>query len=458
MNLAPTPYQQAVLQLRTHLDLLILAGGRGSGKSTASIMAIVQHAADMKEHAAPLAVRESFGGLSEYMAKVFAYATAVFGSRTSYSKSEAVITLPTGGHIYGASLHEGEAAYVRWQGRNISGIFSEETGLLTPVQFALMRRLEANLRPPPPFKAERVWSLNPNGPLHQLLMRHWISKTPPWRAARDHTGLSYVWTSSTYLDNPHLPANYKDVLLASVGADVTLRDAWLKGLFSPLAGSRFAVYPELHLIPSIPRHLLSKARFTLGSDYGNSSPSTAVLVAELHTGISMGALWLPRGSLVVLDETSTVINDNDTTIGSGLDPRSFGTQIMEMLKKYGAEDAECICDDAKGLLADSVLDYYKEADLNAMKPDKGAGSRVDGWDIIGQHLANVQTGRGVGMYFTERAPHTFRTLCEAPRGQLNPRDLDPRWNDDHFVDALRYATRNASRAQGLSQSKVAGYY
>jgi hypothetical protein len=431
------------------VDLIILAGGRGSGKSTASIMAIVSHAAALGEHAAPLAIRESYNGLAEYMAKVYAYAVAVFGPRVTYNKADSVISLPTGGHIYGASLHEGEAAYVRWQGRNLTGIFSEETGLLSPTQFALMRRLEANLRPPPQFKAERVWSLNPNGPLHQIMMRNWISKTPPWKANRDHTGLSYVWTRSTYRDNPHLPSNYAETLMSSVGADASLRDAWMDGVFSPLAGSRFQPDPAVHLIPSVPTHLLRHARFTTGSDYGNSAPSTAVLVAELATGVSLGPIWLPRGSLVALEETSTVVDDNDTTIGSGLDPKSFGSQIKGMLAKYDAADCSVITDDAKGLLSDSVIDYFKEAGLDAIKPEKGAGSRVEGWDVIGQHLANAVTGRGVGLYITEKCPHLWRTLGEAPRGQLNPRDLCPRYDDDHFLDAARYSIRAASTIQSL---------
>lgn len=455
MQIEPTRFQTACLQLRTHVDLLIFAGGRGSGKSTAALLALVQHCIDLGPHASVFAVRESHVGLSEFMVKAFALASAVWGKGVSYNKADSVISLPTGGHIYGVSLHEGDAAYVRWQGRNASAIVSEETGLLTPVQFGLMRKLEANLRPPPPYRAERIWSLNPNGPLHQVLMRHWIGKSPPWRAARDHTGLSYVWTASTYRDNPHLPANYADVLAASVGADRVLAEAWLEGHFAPLAGSRFVPDPEVHLIDPLPPYVLPGARFVVGCDYGNSSPSTAVLCAELAHGVNTSRGFVRPGSIVVLEEHSTIIDDNDTTIGSGLDPLSFGGEVRALLGKYDVRNYDCVVDDAVGLKGDTVIGYFADAGLSPVsKPDKS--SRIEGWDTIGQLLANTVRGSGQPIYFTTKAPHTFRTLNEAPRGQVNPRDVDARYTDDHFIDGLRYAVTEIAGGPRVWQSRSTG--
>lgn len=454
--LQPLPWQAAALGLRTHVDLIILAGGRGGGKTHCSLMGLTAHCAALQNSAAPLLVRESWSGLSETMQRAFEFSASAFGPRTSYNRSEAVIRLPSGGHIYGMSLHEGEAAYIRWQGRNLSAILAEEAGNLSPSHFAFMRRLESNLRPPLGHKAERIWSANPGGKSHTTLLKNWISKVPPWRIARDHLGLSYVWIPSVYTDNTHIDQpGYKKNLIASVGADANLAEAWLSGKWVNISSAMFPVNPEVHLIEKLhPGYLKGRAKFTVGSDHGGTAPSTAVLIAQLKEPLNFHGKRLPYGSIVVVDETSTIIDPHDLSVGSGLDPRSFADQVHVMLDKWGATKAEVKVDDAKGLKGDSVLEYFQAAGLNASKPDKK--SRVEGWDIIRQHLAYTETRKGPPLYFTTEAPFTFETLGNAPRGTLNPRDLDPKWNEDHFLDGLSYGLKEVCGGPRSGSGTVIG--
>jgi len=458
--LVPMPWQHAALQLRTHVDLIVLAGGRGGGKTHCGLLGLIAHCNLLGEHAAPLVVRESWTGLSETLTKAETFAAAAFGTNgLSYNRSEGVIRLPTGGAIYGASLHDGESSYLRWQGRNLTGIWVEEAGNLSPQHFAFMRRLESNLRPPLGFKAERIWTANPHGKSHHTLYRNYIGKAPPWRMGRSADGLTYVWIPSTYRDNKHIdqPA-YARNLLASVGSDHALAAAWGDGRWDQISGAMFPVNPEVHLIDPIPGWMLKRvARFTCGSDWGNSAPATAILLAQLKEPIHYGGGRLPYGSIIAIEETDTAADSNDLSVGLGTDARTFAEQVYAMLQKHGAERCDVVVDDAKGLKGDSVVDYFRSANLNARLPDKR--SRVEGWDIVRQYLADAENGSGrPSLYVTTACPHLFETLSEAPRGTLNPRDLDPKWNRDHWCDALAYGMKEVAGGPRSWQGQVIGMW
>lgn len=450
------PWQSLTLQLRGSVDLIILGGGRGGGKTHCALVGLVAHCAELGKHASPLIVRESHSGLSESMLKVYDFAIRAFGRSCSYNKADQTITLPSGGHIHGASLHEGESSYLRWQGRNLTGLWVEEAGNLSAQHFAFMRRLESNLRPPIGFKAERWWTCNPGGKSHTTLLRNWIGKSPPWKAARDHAGLSYVWIPSIYKDNDHIDKKeYRRALTASVGSDQVLADAWLTGTWVSISSAMFPANPEVHLIPAMPPDFLkARARFTCGCDWGTSAPATAILIAQIKEPLFFQGHRLPFGSLIAVDETSTVVSPHDLSIGSGLDPRSFADMVHVMLGKWHCPNADVYVDDAKGLKGDTVVEYFQDADLNVYKPNKK--SRVEGWDIIRQHLAFAETRRGPPLYFTTAVPFLFQTLVEAPRGTLNPRDLDPKWNEDHFLDGFSYGMKEVAGGPRSSQGTVIG--
>lgn len=457
-TLEPLPWQARALQLRTHVDLLIAVGGRSGGKSHCAALACLGHCATLLEHANPVVVREAFAPLGQFMSKLEALCAVAFGTKgLSYNRSEAKITLPTGGIIHGASLHEGESAYVRWQGVNLSGVFAEEVGAYNANHFMLMRKLESNLRPPKGFVAERFWTGNPGGPSSQLLFRNWMSKVPPWTIGRDHTGLTYVWMPSTYRENLHIDRDqYARNLTAAVGSDEALAKAWLDGRWDSIGGLRFTVNPDVHLLRPLPDWMIRRfGRPVAGSDWGSHAPATCVLAIQLTESINWDGRRLPYGSIICVEETDTAIDDHDLSAGSGLDARSFAEQVHAMLERNGALKADVLVDDAKGLKGDSVIDYYRAANIRATMASKK--SRVEGWEIIQQHLAEAERDEmRPGLYFTTKCPHLFQTISEAPRGTVNPRDLDPKWNFDHWADALSYLMKEVAGGPKASQKPVVG--
>jgi len=457
-SLTPLPWQEKALALRTHLDLIVLAGGRGGGKTHCAILALLAHCVALGPHAAPLVVREAWAPLGEFLTKIEGIAAIAFGTRgLSYNRAEGVIRLPTGGNIFGASMHEGESSYVRWQGRNLTGIWGEEIGNLSAQHFAFLRRLESNLRPPLGFPVERWWTANPGGKASPLIYRNWISKTPPWRAARDHSGLSYVWIPSVYTDKLHIDGGmYRRNLLASVGSDEALAKAWLDGRWDSLGGLMFPVNPAAHIIRPLPDWMVRRmGKITVGSDWGNGAPATALVAMQCREPINWDGRRIPYGSVIVLEETDTAIDEADLSVGSGLDARSFAEQVRDVAARHGNPRPRVVVDDAKGLQGDSVVSYYRSVGLNASIPNKR--SRTEGWDIIRQHLQEAEKEQGrPGLYFTTRCPHTIQTLSEAPRGTLNPRDLDPKWNADHWADALSYLMKEIAGGPRSGQGTVVG--
>lgn len=457
-TIMPLPWQAQSLALRTHVDLLIACGGRAGGKSTAATLHLLAHCNDLGPHAAPVVVREAFAPLGEFLTKIHDMAAVAFGTRgLSYNKADATITLPTGGTIYGASLHEGEASYVRWQGRNLTAIFGEELGNFKAHQFALLRRLESNLRPPLGFKAERFFTANPGGVGSSIIFRNWLSKVPPWRAGRDHTGLSYVWMPSIYTDNTHINhADYKRNLLAAVGSDQALLEAWLAGRWDAVGGLMFRMNPEKHIIRPLPRWMLSRVgRFQAAVDWGNGAPAACGLAVQLKESVNWDGHRIPYGSIIMLEETDTAIDEHDLSAGSGLDARSFAEQCRTMFAKYGAEKTPVVVDDAKGLQGDSVVDFFRSCGLRATKPNKR--SRIEGWDLIRTWMAEAEKHDGrPGLYFTTLCPHTVQTLSEAPRATLNPRDLDPKWSSDHWADMTAYLMKEIGGGPRTNQGTVIG--
>lgn len=67
------------------------------------------------------------------------------------------------------------------------------------------------------------------------------------------------------------------------------------------------------------------------------------------------------------------------------------------------------------------------------------GSR---WELVRQLLDGSRTRTGPGLYIdASRCPHLVETLPEAPRAPYRAEDVDPRWDRDHWLDALVYGCR-----------------
>lgn len=119
-----------------------------------------------------------------------------------------------------------------------------------------------------------------------------------------------------------------------------------------------------------------------------------------------------------------------------------------MTTRNGCRHPQVVMDEARGLQSETVKQLLREIQINARKPNKK--DRVGQWALIRQLLTNATNGDGPGLYFTPSCPHLLETLPEAPRGTLRAEDLDPKWNRDHWLDALAYGVRDLNFNRVLS--------
>lgn len=430
--IAPTEFQQSVLRYRGTCGI-VNAGGRGSGKSFSLILDLLDHCREFGEDAKPLVTRESHGGLLELQTEIYELAVVAYGPSVSRNKQENTIYLPTGGIIYFTNLGD-EKSYAKLQGRTFTGLYADEAGNYPPQGFSFLRRTMSNLRVAPGKRPWIHFTCNPHGRSHATIFKEFVSKAPPWCPFEDEHGLWWVWTTSTLEDNPHIDRQmYRRSLLAACGTDQALAEAWLSGDWSVLGGVMFSNFdPATHIIPRPPH---CKARYLIGGDWGAAAPSVGILLAKLKTQTG----HLRHGDIIALDEIDTA-DPNDLSVGMGHPPQMFAEMLREMAKRNGVRRPHVVMDDARGLQSETVISLLRENGIGAHKPHRK--DRIGTWALINQLLHNAKTGEGgPGLFFTDRCTHLLETLPEAPRGTLRPEDVDPKWNRDHWLDALGYGVR-----------------
>jgi len=430
--ISPTGFQQAVLKFRGHCNILN-AGGRGSGKSFCMMLDLLDHCRQHDVSARPLVLRESWAGLQELQEKVLAMCIIAFGPSCIRNKAEGIITLPIGAVITFTNIGD-DASYAKLQGRTFTGLYADEIGNYPPQSFRFMQLARSNLRVATGRRVDIHWTANPHGKSHSILFKNFISKAPPWHPFQDEVGDWWICTTSTLADNPHIDRlSYARQLAAATGHDKALADAWINGDWSVLGGVMFDNFdPTTHVIR---QPACADMRYRCGGDWGSAAPATCILLGQTRMDIGP----YKYGSIIALDETDTA-DPNNLSLGNGAPPQAFAEMIKEMVASNGCKRPHVVMDDARGLQSETVIQLFRENGIAAHKPYKK--DRVGEWTLIRSLLENTRTGDGPGLYFTNQCPHLLETLPEAPRGTLRPEDVDPKWQRDHWLDALAYGIRD----------------
>ena len=351
----------------------------------------------------------------------------VTNGRASGNKSDMTITWPTGAQIQFTNITD-EQSYARHQGRSYTGLFGDEVSNYPPSAFTLLQHLRSNLRVRPGLRPEVRYNANPNGLAHSILMKDFIGRAPAWTPFRADNDGEWIWTHSTYRDNPHIDREaYEQSLRAACGGDTELLQAWLDGDWRVRGGVLFANFdPDCHLIQT-PRDVRGW-KFRCGADWGSAAPAVALLL-----GVTLA------GDIVALEEFDTACDPNDLNVGNGMVAQAFTEELLALFRRWGRSNVATVCDDARGLhgASDTVVGLLQSNGISAHKPTRK--NRVGGWDLMRQCLEGAKLRNGPGLYIVaDKCPHLVETLSTAPRGQLRPEDCDPRF-PDHWLDALRYA-------------------
>lgn len=281
---------------------------------------------------------------------------------------------------------------------------------------------------------------NPGGVGHNWVKAAWIDGSRPMEMRTmppAEGGMVRQFIPAKLRDNPSMEADYANKL-EGLGNPALVR-AMLDGDWNIVAGGMFDdLWRE-------DQHVREVAAIPLGwridrcFDWGSSKPFAVLWTAEADGESSAGGWCPPRGSLYVVGEwygwngqpneglrlidgeIARGIVERERTAGWKVNPGPADSSI------FAVDNGRCIADEmARG-------------GARFLPCQKGAGSRVNGWQAIRRMLAESGKPRpeGPGLWVSPACRHLIRTLPVLPRDQTKPDDVDTE-SEDHAADALRY--------------------
>jgi len=471
---APTAWQAKVLAIPADVNLALL-GGRGSGKTTALELLILRHCQQYGSKARTLVIRGTFRSLQNFWQDLTElFDEALPGS--SQNKADHVIKTPAGAVVTMSNL-EDDRDVRKLQGQEANLLIVDEITNFVSLQRIL--KLQANLRGPADVPIRLIYSGNPGGPLHATIARMFVTRHRPWAPFKIDDGSEWVYCPSTYRDNPTLDRErYAKQIEASAGGDRALAAAWMENDWNELGGSFFADVWGDHLLIDdadfkVPKHWHS----SIALDWGMSAPSVALLGVKprpeekddgylyvgrhgipgrtrtiVHSPCPSWPKNIPPGSWLILDEVHTARSD-DPSLGKGWPPQMLAEEVNAACKRWGIKQRG-VCDDARGLQGDTLIEQFRKWGLYFKKPTK---DRISGWVKLKSMMAATRDAHLLGcpasgaprLYISRRCKLTIETLPMLPRDDTRIEDVNTSAND-HAADVLRYLVNSEVKYTGTA--------
>jgi hypothetical protein len=446
-KIEPSQYQRAILSVPEQYNML-LAGGRGGGKSFAIMFLLLRHVQMYGSAAYALLVRESYEAIKQLEEEFELLVYYVYGTNLKiHNKTEHTFHFPNGGKVQFGQLAE-QKDYVKYQGKSYTLLVVDEYGEISNPRWVTL--LMSNLRGPKGLPIRTVWAANPGGAQHGFLHYEFIASSEPW-VPFERNGATWVCCPSTLTDNPHLDhEQYEQALRDACGNDEDLLKAWLSGDWNIARGAYFAgaLDERIHKIPAeaFPIQKLSSVWLPyLAMDWGSGATCITYLAA-----VSPGVNGIPKGSLVLVDELA-LHEANDLTKGLAWPPAKLAEAQKSMCNSWGVFPAGA-GDDAYGL-EDSLLETLEEHGVYFVRPKK---ERVAGWQEMRNMLTNAKTRNGQpGLWISARCKYFWKTVPFLQRDPKRPEDLITT-GPDHGADAARYAVMH--RGHGAFSTGTTGTY
>lgn len=466
---APTAWQAKVLAIPADVNLALL-GGRGSGKTTALELLILRHCQQYGSKARTLVIRGTFRSLQNFWQDLTElFDDALPGS--SQNKADHVIKTPAGSVVTMSNL-EDDRDVRKLQGQEANLLIVDEITNFVSLQRIL--KLQANLRGPADVPIRLIYAGNPGGPLHATIARMFVTRNRPWAPFKIEDGSEWVYCPSTFRDNPTLDRDrYEKQITASAGGDRALAAAWLNNDWNELGGAFFGDVWGDHLLVDLPPFRIPKHwKSMISVDWGMAAPSVCLLGVSPTTEQYQSALsgladaigiqfsrrkdrswWarLPPNTWIIVDEVHTARSD-DPSLGKGWPPQMLAEEINAACKRWGIKQRG-VCDDARGLQGDTLIEQFRKWGLYFKKPTK---DRISGWVKLKSMMAATRDAHSPGhpangaprIYINKRCALTIETLPMLPRDDIRIEDVDTSAND-HAADSLRYLVNSEVKYTGV---------
>lgn len=433
----PTPFQQRLLSIPEGINVAAL-GGRGGGKTVGYLWMALRHAEQYGEKARILIVRSTWQSLNQLWDDVTAlFSDALPGSKEN--KHEFTIRAPNGATLSLSNL-DTDKDVRKIQGQSFTLLIVDEiTNFPT---LSRINKLQANLRGESETPTRIIYAGNPGGPSHATIARQFINGRRPWIPFTLDDGSEWVYAPSTYLDNDRIDRErYSQQIRASAGGDRALGAAWLENNWNEISGAFFAdVWSDQLIVADDQTWKLPNDRYweaRIAVDWGMSAPSVALfgVTPQVNGLIGPNGLILPKDSWFIVDEVHSARTD-DPSQGKGWPPGVLAEEIKAAAERRGFWDLSGVCDDARGLQGDTLIQQFQSYGLHFRKPQK---DRISGWIKLKSLMsARRDDSRDEPMIvISERCRLTLETLPLLPRDDVRREDVDTSAND-HAADACRY--------------------
>ena len=499
-SISLSPWQRQVAGLVRavpELNTLILAGGRGGGKSVLLLWLIGYYALTCGESFNAVLIRHDLAGLAKLEDLLMQQMpTLLPGSR--YLKAKRSWKLSNGGTLRLIHMSDAVSAFAKIQGEDLSHIFWDEITQESDPQVVLRARSSMRTTDPtvtPTFIA----TCNPLGPGSWWARDYVISKAQPSKLFRCEFfgGAHTTWVKSTLRDNPHLanPDQYESELRASCFGDESKISAEVFGNWGSVTAGFFGscLSIERSMLPGGlqlpyqgvpygpgggksygPQH--QHKWCWLGGDWGTASPASLILAVEVVDDyVEVGGKDITRGSWIAVDEAycCSIQPDGSKEWGRGdrsLTTKRFAQRAGGLLKHYGMSFADIgkrrtIMDSAVcaqlGYSSESwdgpvtLASQFSEYGFHVSGSPKG--SRAVGWQFFKQLLYGADRGEP-GLYISEACESLWATLPYMVADDKAGGEDCLKDSVDHSADALRYILMAARQRQHhwrpMSQDKA----
>lgn len=333
------------------------------------------------------------------------------------------------------NYHGHEYPFIAWE---------ELTNWLTLECYDLMKMCNRSSFPGMP--RFNVSSCNPFGKGHSEVKRYYIDPAPRGTIIRDAISPEgRVAIHGNILENKALlEADPSYLSKLDAIRDPNRRKAWRFGSWNIVIGTMFDHLwaSDIHVVKafSIPKHWPVECSF----DWGSTAPfsvgwwarpdGTAV---EMANGIKR---VFPRGSYLRIGEWYGWSKEPNkglrmlaSNIAEGIHVREKRMGIAQQVRDrvaggdiFGAQDGH------------SIDSSFKDSRIVWQPAWNAPGSRVQGWERIGELLQGALDNEGPGLWVFDTCDEGFiRTVPVLPRDVLNPDDVDSA-SEDHAGDEARY--------------------
>lgn len=466
-----SPWQRKVaglLQSVETLNTVLLAGGRGGGKSILLIWIIIFYGLLYGDKFNGVLIRADLAGLSKLESLLMDHIPVMLpGSK--YLKAKRRWQLSTGGTL-GLIHMDGNDGFAKIQGEDLNFVGWDEITQEPDPQVVLrvrssMRTTDATC--PPKFIATG----NPLGPGTWWLRDYVVAKSLPSKifGCEFFGGSETVWIKSTLRDNPYLanPDSYEQELVASCFGDEAKINAEVRGDWGVVEGGFFGtcLSVERSMLPGdfkIPMISNGRGEYTdesrglhswIGGDWGTASPACGVLMYEVPEDMECSGKWIPRGSWVAVDEEYVcgVQRDGAKEWNRGDRNLTAPQFVQRMRALYQRNQFVFRSISHKRTIMDSAVcaqlgigSYSGPVTLASEFEKYGwkvtgspKSSRAVGWQLMKSLLWGAGS-EAPGLFITERCESLWQTLpyCVAD-DRKGGEDMMPE-APDHSADAVRY--------------------